>query len=292
MPVDVERLRPGTQVRFPGRTEVVTLIAVRPGPFWEFYFDGPSGPGKHVLAEAELDGIESSRLPASCGSTVIRRSSGSAWRRDASTSPSPTRWRRVAVSNIQPLPHQLEAVYDCFLREPRLRFLLADDPGAGKTIMAGLYMKELILRRAGDRHPGGDPGEPAPAVDPGAGRAVPARLRAARRGPVRRVADREPVGPARPHRGQPGLPAHRPGYGRRSTPRSKDWDLAVIDEAHGFTIAVDGEGHYQQEERAVQGRRVGGAAQPPADPDDRHPALGARRQPVGAAAPAGPGRLG
>ena len=51
----------------------------------------------------------------------------------------------VAVSNIQPLPHQLEAVYDCFLREPRLRFLLADDPGAGKTIMAGLYMKELIL---------------------------------------------------------------------------------------------------------------------------------------------------
>ena len=57
----------------------------------------------------------------------------------------------VAVSNIQPLPHQLEAVYECFLREPRLRFLLADDPGAGKTIMAGLYMKELILRRAGDR---------------------------------------------------------------------------------------------------------------------------------------------
>ena len=34
----------------------------------------------------------------------------------------------VAVSNIQPLPHQLEAVYDDFLREPRLRFLLADDP--------------------------------------------------------------------------------------------------------------------------------------------------------------------
>ena len=57
----------------------------------------------------------------------------------------------MAVSNIQPLPHQLEAVYECFLREPRLRFLLADDPGAGKTIMAGLYMKELILRRAGDR---------------------------------------------------------------------------------------------------------------------------------------------
>ena len=57
----------------------------------------------------------------------------------------------MAVSNIQPLPHQLEVVYECFLREPRLRFLLAADPGAGKTIMAGLYMKALILRRAGDR---------------------------------------------------------------------------------------------------------------------------------------------
>jgi hypothetical protein len=38
----------------------------------------------------------------------------------------------VAVSNIQPLPHQLEAVSDCFFREPRLRFLLADDPRRGQ----------------------------------------------------------------------------------------------------------------------------------------------------------------
>ena len=53
----------------------------------------------------------------------------------------------VAVSNIQPLPHQLEAVLRRLHAEPRLRFLLADDPGAGKTIMAGLYMKELELAR-------------------------------------------------------------------------------------------------------------------------------------------------
>ena len=57
----------------------------------------------------------------------------------------------LAVSNISPLPHQLDAVYGAFLEEPRLRFLLADDPGAGKTIMAGLYIKELMLRRAADR---------------------------------------------------------------------------------------------------------------------------------------------
>ncbi len=44
----------------------------------------------------------------------------------------------VSLSGIEPLPHQLEAVYQHMLPQARLRFLLADDPGAGKTIMAGL----------------------------------------------------------------------------------------------------------------------------------------------------------
>ena len=52
----------------------------------------------------------------------------------------------VTTSDIQPLPHQLRAVYGELLPRTPLRFLLADDPGAGKTIMAGLFIKELILR--------------------------------------------------------------------------------------------------------------------------------------------------
>ena len=52
----------------------------------------------------------------------------------------------VNSSDLQPLPHQIKAVYGEFLSRIPLRFLLADDPGAGKTIMAGLYIKELILR--------------------------------------------------------------------------------------------------------------------------------------------------
>jgi len=52
----------------------------------------------------------------------------------------------LSISRIDPLPHQLEAVYDYFLKTPRIRFLLADDPGAGKTIMAGLLIKELKTR--------------------------------------------------------------------------------------------------------------------------------------------------
>ncbi|NMO53436.1 DUF3883 domain-containing protein [Actinoplanes sp. TBRC 11911] len=52
----------------------------------------------------------------------------------------------VATSDVRPLPHQLRAVYGELLPRTPLRFLLADDPGAGKTIMAGLYVKELLLR--------------------------------------------------------------------------------------------------------------------------------------------------
>lgn len=52
----------------------------------------------------------------------------------------------VSLSGVEPLPHQLEAVYERLLPQARLRFLLADDPGAGKTIMAGLLIKELKMR--------------------------------------------------------------------------------------------------------------------------------------------------
>jgi SNF2 family DNA or RNA helicase len=51
------------------------------------------------------------------------------------------------ISNIDPLPHQRIAVYDHMLKQTRLRFLLADDAGAGKTIMAGLYIREMLSRR-------------------------------------------------------------------------------------------------------------------------------------------------
>jgi len=55
------------------------------------------------------------------------------------------------VSKIDPLPFQIEAVYGYVLKQPHIRFLIADDPGAGKTIMAGLILKELKLRRLAKR---------------------------------------------------------------------------------------------------------------------------------------------
>ena len=72
----------------------------------------------------------------------------SAW----SPKPSAFAWRTCLTRSgcphllVDPLPHQITAVYETMLPRQPLRFLLADDPGAGKTIMAGLLIKELIVR--------------------------------------------------------------------------------------------------------------------------------------------------
>ena len=54
----------------------------------------------------------------------------------------------LSISRVDPLPHQLEAVYDYLLKLARVRFLLADDAGAGKTIMAGLADPRTEAARA------------------------------------------------------------------------------------------------------------------------------------------------
>ena len=55
----------------------------------------------------------------------------------------------MSVSKVDPLPHQIEAVYKHVLKKSRIRYMLAHDPGAGKTVMAGLVVKELELRENG-----------------------------------------------------------------------------------------------------------------------------------------------
>ena len=63
----------------------------------------------------------------------------------------------ACTSNVEPLPHQITAVYESMLPRQPLRYVLADDPGAGKTIMAGLFIRELLMRadpRRADRRPG------------------------------------------------------------------------------------------------------------------------------------------
>lgn len=194
-----------------------------------------------MLAEAELDAIEVADTPTELrfdGDPVQFRLGVEARRIDIAFA---YEMAAVAVSNIQPLPHQLEAVYDCFLRRPRLRFLLADDPGAGKTIMAGLYMKELILRRSGDRILVVTPANLRPQwirelaerfqldfVQLGASHFDASLTENPWDQFDRLVVSRDFL---RTERAREAFDASE-----------KDWDLTVIDEAHGFTISVDGKG--------------------------------------------------
>ena len=103
---------------------------------------------------------------ASAWSIAARRPASSSWKSDARTPSTPTApllrlaseayrirlahlfdpYLAVSASQIEALPHQITAVYGEMLPRQPLRFLLADDPGAGKTIMAGLLIKELLIR--------------------------------------------------------------------------------------------------------------------------------------------------
>ena len=148
---DPAELVVGATVRLPGVDGPARLLSVELGPFVTLTFQGSMGLGQITLSEDELSAVEVLGVAPPLrfdGDSTKFRLGIEAWRIRIAFEHD---MAALAVSNIQPLPHQLEAVYECFLREPRVRFLLADDPGAGKTIMAGLYMKELILRRAGDR---------------------------------------------------------------------------------------------------------------------------------------------
>lgn len=59
--------------------------------------------------------------------------------------------RALGNNKVMPLPHQIEAVYGTMLQVPESKFLLADDPGAGKTIMTGMLIRELRARKSADR---------------------------------------------------------------------------------------------------------------------------------------------
>lgn len=239
--IDLDRLSPGTRLRLPGSGTLVELLHVRPGTFWELTYRGEDGPGVLTLAEDELDQLE-----------LVKEPDRGAFDTDPRLFRLGIEARRIqiafahdmaalAVSNIQPLPHQLEAVYGEFLTQPRLRFLLADDAGAGKTIMAGLYMKELELRKVGDR---------ILVVSP-------ANLRPQW---TRELEERfqlqfQQFGSSHFESVLSGNPWDQ--YDRIIVSRDflkqdhileafeaadREWDLAVIDEAHGLTVHTDGRG--------------------------------------------------
>jgi hypothetical protein len=152
----IEAFPIGHRVMLPGHfPEPVVLEAVRPiGAGYECRVRLPDGsPDEAILSADEAELLFGQATTAGVKVTPaeadkLRQLVESARIRLAYTH---DRHFAVSLSGIRTLPHQIEAVYMKMLPQPRLRFLLADDPGAGKTIMAGLFIKEMKLREAIDR---------------------------------------------------------------------------------------------------------------------------------------------
>ena len=94
--------------------------------------------------EAALKTVEPGRAWSFDGDGALLRLVSESWRIRLARLFDP--YLAVHAARIEPLPHQITAVYGEMPPRQPLRFLLADDPGAGKTIMAGLLIKELMIR--------------------------------------------------------------------------------------------------------------------------------------------------
>ena len=131
--------------------EIVSTRAYGPDAV-EVTWRGPDGLGDRILFrddEPRLHGVSPARRFAFDGDGHLFRLASEALRIRLAHLFDP--YVAVNASRIEPLPHQLTAVYDPILDRQPLRFLLADDPGAGKTVMAGLLIKELLIRGSLER---------------------------------------------------------------------------------------------------------------------------------------------
>lgn len=150
-PLELSMLRTGQRLRgvVPGR--IVTLLGVEllDAESCEiFYRDEGGDIGNRIIGPSEALGFELVR-DAQAGARLDGDPDDFLLAAEALRIAYAARYDpMVAVnsSDVEPLPHQIRAVYQELLPRIPLRFLLADDPGAGKTVMAGLYLKELILR--------------------------------------------------------------------------------------------------------------------------------------------------
>ncbi|EQD35858.1 helicase domain protein, partial [mine drainage metagenome] len=146
----LEQLTPNASVRGIVPDTLVTIINVK----WfgsealELTYKTPNGKVANELlyrdAEPRLDLVEQGRPWSFDGDGALFRLVSEAQRIRLAHLFDPV--LAVHTSLVDPLPHQITAVYEHMLPRQPLRFLLADDPGAGKTIMAGLLIKELVAR--------------------------------------------------------------------------------------------------------------------------------------------------
>jgi SNF2 family DNA or RNA helicase len=152
--VRLEDLQPNVVLRgvLPDASVVVSAVQWFGSEALELTYKDPAGKVANMLLyrddEARLEVVEAGRPWSFDGDGELFRLVSEAHRIHLAHLFDPV--LAVHTSLVDPLPHQITAVYEAMLPRQPLRFLLADDPGAGKTIMAGLFIKELIAR--GDLH--------------------------------------------------------------------------------------------------------------------------------------------
>jgi superfamily II DNA or RNA helicase len=136
---------PGNRVRFPHRPDLpghVLVEAVLPvGDGWQVFVEvAPGTFGKVDVTAEQAAGCDVLTEDGAGDSRALLAGLWTAWMRAAGSG---ARSAALASSPLRPYAHQMNAVYGAMLPQPRLRFLLADEPGTGKTIMAGLYLREM-----------------------------------------------------------------------------------------------------------------------------------------------------
>ena len=146
----LEDLKPGGSIRGVLPNGLVTVVSIQwfgSDAIELTYKDAAGRVGNELLyrdREADLEVVEEGRPWSFDGDGALFRLVSEAQRIHLAHLFDPV--LAVHTSVVEPLPHQITAVYESMLPRQPLRFLLADDPGAGKTIMAGLLIKELIAR--------------------------------------------------------------------------------------------------------------------------------------------------
>ncbi len=146
--IHLDALRPGTYLidRYQDKEKVIRQVEPHDS-FVQLFFQGDAEP--FACSTAELQRRFEIVYPPFRADANLVRLVAEAYRLQHAYLFNPI--FATETSLIDPLPHQFIAVYDHLLKHFPLRFLLADDAGAGKTIMTGLYIQELLLRRQVER---------------------------------------------------------------------------------------------------------------------------------------------
>ncbi len=132
----------GQRIRLPNEQRIVVVDGAMPtgDGGWRLYVVDEGDLRSVTLSERDVDRVETLATDGGADPAAVLAGLWSEWMRAASVTAKAT---ALAAAPLNPYPHQNTAVYGAMLPQPLLRFLLADEPGTGKTIMGGMWLREM-----------------------------------------------------------------------------------------------------------------------------------------------------